>query len=1002
MSQQTWPLSQSANKSSGTCSVCFAVRQLHGKDSHVHLHGPRNNRCPGSRKPPMLPSTTSPLSSSLPVSTSHSSTNISLYSPLISPSNTSSIQPPCSFVPSADQSQNLTGSPVNLSAGVTFSHPSINVPIIKHIPKSARPACCTFLSGLLNNISRASTDLTHWSSLFSFGLKTLQVPPRGGKRHNLCSIIKKRVDVSSSGSATNLDSDRAIAALPRRHLDATSSFAAAVQAKIEDGNIRAALRIISSDDKPAVDNSDTFAKLSEKHPVSACGGSIPSLNPGTAASFQASEADVLKAIRSFPAGSSGGPDGIRPQHIADLVNCKEQGPNLLSSITSFINNLLDGKCPTTVRPVLFGGSLIALDKKSGGIRPIAVGYTWRRIAAKCANSFAAARLGTYLRPHQLGVAVPGGCEAAVHATRRFTDVMPHGHAVVKLDFSNAFNSIHRSIMLNAVFLHVPEIYKFCHLSYGDPSFLKFNSQVISSQEGAQQGDPLGPLLFCLAIHPILTSFTSELVIGYMDDITLGGDEESLARDVQLTRVQGEAMGLKLNVKKCEFISHTALSTDSTFSEFIHLKPTEAILLGAPLINGCAMDVALSSRCDDLALAIDRLKLLAAHDALVLLRASFSAPKILHTLRSSPCAGHPALDRFDGLLKNGVSQIANSNLSDLQWIQASLPVKVGGLGIRRVASLAPSAFLASAASTLDLQEYILSRSTINPDQAVAALRELWSSTYNLPCPAAPLASKQHSWDKPSLDIDSAAVLAGALDNHHRARVLAVSAPHAGDWLYALPISNCGLRLDDETIRVAVGLRLGINLCQPHPCNCGTRVDSRGTHGLACKLSSGRMARHHHINDLIWRALQRASIPSIKEPAGLSRSDGKRPDGLTLIPWEGGKCLIWDVTVADTLAASHLATTSRVTGGAAESAGDKKDSKYSSLTNTYTFIPVACETMGPLNSKALSFLALLGRRISAVSGDSRESSFLFQRISVAVQRFNCVCFRGSFVTPLDIEG
>jgi hypothetical protein len=83
----------------------------------------------------------------------------------------------------------------------------------------------------------------------------------------------------------------------------------------------------------------------------------------------------------------------------------------------------------------------------------------------------------------------------------------------------------------------------------------------------------------------------------------------------------------------------------------------------------------------------------------------------------------------------------------------------------------------------------------------------------------------------------------------------------------------------------------------------------------------MARHHHINDLIWRSLQGAGIPSIREPVDLSRSDGKRPDGHTLIPWQGGRSLIWDVTVADTLATSHLATTSRVPGGAAESSGDK---------------------------------------------------------------------------------
>ena len=279
--------------------------------------------------------------------------------------------------------------------------------------------------------------------------------------------------------------------------------------------------------------------------------------------------------------------------------------------------------------------------------------------------------------------------------------------------------------------------------------------------------------------------------------------------------------------------------------------------------------------------------------------------------------------------------------------------------------------------------------------------VWSTTHNIPCPTLPPAAKQSTWDRPYVNADISTLQMSAPDNHHRARMLAVAAPHAGDWLHALPISACGLRLDDETIRVAVGLRLGVNLCQPHSCPCGAQVDSRGTHGLSCKLSSGRMARHHHINDLIWRALQRAGVPSSKEPSGLSRTDGKRPDGLTLIPWQNGKTLIWDVTVADTLAASHLATTSRLPGGAAESAAIKKDSKYRDLATTHIFMPIACETMGPLSARALSFLVDLGRRISVVSGDRREGSFLLQRISIAVQRFNGICFRGSFCAPPDSE-
>ena len=77
--------------------------------------------------------------------------------------------------------------------------------------------------------------------------------------------------------------------------------------------------------------------------------------------------------------------------------------------------------------------------------------------------------------------------------RRFLRNIPADHAIVKLDFSNAFNSLHRDIMLTALAESVPEIYKFCHLSYDSSSTLSFNNHTISSQEGVQQGDPLGIL-----------------------------------------------------------------------------------------------------------------------------------------------------------------------------------------------------------------------------------------------------------------------------------------------------------------------------------------------------------------------------------------------------------------------------------------------------------------------------------------------------------------------------
>jgi len=99
--------------------------------------------------------------------------------------------------------------------------------------------------------------------------------------------------------------------------------------------------------------------------------------------------------------------------------------------------------------------------------------------------------------------------------------------------------------------------------------------------------------------------------------------------------------------------------------------------------------AIHDRLPDLARAVDRLATLGSQDALILLRSSFSAPKVLHLLRclSTPSVSHPSLDRFDSLLRSAIERTTNFDLSDTQWLQASLPVRDGGLGVRRVASLA---------------------------------------------------------------------------------------------------------------------------------------------------------------------------------------------------------------------------------------------------------------------------------------------------------------------------
>ena len=94
----------------------------------------------------------------------------------------------------------------------------------------------------------------------------------------------------------------------------------------------------------------------------------------------------MKCLRTFLAGSTGAPDGFTAQHLRDiLAGAPDQ--KLLNTVIDFVNVLLHGELPLPVSEIFFRGKLVALEKKDGGVRPIAVGYTLRCLAAKCANSY---------------------------------------------------------------------------------------------------------------------------------------------------------------------------------------------------------------------------------------------------------------------------------------------------------------------------------------------------------------------------------------------------------------------------------------------------------------------------------------------------------------------------------------------------------------------------------------------------------------------------------------
>ena len=159
-------------------------------------------------------------------------------------------------------------------------------------------------------------------------------------------------------------------------------------------------------------------------------------------------------------------------------------------------------------------------------------------------------------------------------------------------------------------------------------------------------------------------------------------------------------------------------------------------------------------------------------------------------------------------------------------------------------LASSAFLASAAATLPLQNAILSEPIkAAEDPGVSSATTTWTSLTQSSIPVEATRQIQKAWDTPGEATVYQKILVDDTNTATDiARLKAAATLHAGDWLHASPITAVGLRLSDEDIRIAVGFRLRSRTCQTNRYLCGSLVDAQGLHGLSCRKSAPRQIRH----------------------------------------------------------------------------------------------------------------------------------------------------------------
>ena len=71
-----------------------------------------------------------------------------------------------------------------------------------------------------------------------------------------------------------------------------------------------------------------------------------------------------------------------------------------------------------------------------------------------------------------------------------------------------------------------------------------------------------------------------------------------------------------------------------------------------------------------------------------------------------------------------------------------------------------------------------------------------------------------------------------------------------------------------------------------------------------IAAALLNYHAELNNVVKKALQTSGVPCLLEPQGLSRDDGRRPDGITMSAYKHGKALCWDCTCVETFPSTHV--------------------------------------------------------------------------------------------------
>ncbi len=762
-------------------------------------------------------------------------------------------------------------------------------------------------------------------------------------------------------------------------------------------------------------SADTTTKLQEKHPL----GRLPTpIDLSGVESIEVLMEDITQALRSFPKDTACGRTGLRVSHLLETLYL---GTNLDTELLTHVNYLVQGKAPPELAPFYASASLIALKKKDSSIRPIAVGEIIRRLSSKICLRKVAAKAIKYFAPYQLGIGVPNAIETILHGLNSLIrgDTVDVHAIFLLLDFENAFNMIGRDFFFQEAFRLFPEISHWVQFTYGCAALLFTGADVVLSYIGVQQGDPLGPLLFCLVLQLLLLrvndKFEGTPTPAYLDDVTVGPlkDVATARSALDFVKLEGPTYGLHLNqTKTLAFQPHGLLeSTTHCFPDVKVCSSLGTELLGGALsLHDSYFTESASRKVDK---AITSLLLIMTIDSvqikLLLLRLACGMRNLNYLWRVyDPITLTLPAAKMQSALYMALRSVIVSegpHFGELQFMLASLPSSSGGLGVPLPVHLLQYAYMASQIQTITAQNRLFTSLSTELSPTVLELAHKFynsfpeQSSISLSTIIMPHTKKQNemaSWFYTELRrslLESFSLIHKDDTDFFEKLITLQSASESlsYQWLDAFPNAGLGQTMSNTAYATMLRMRLGIPVFKAGICkNCGNMATASGYHAFLCGGQNNfRHTRHEITSEGLVQVLRSGGFNPVKNAKVCclgSNNEALRPADILSDGDRIGSRVCNDVTVVSNMCASF--SKPYTVGKAALEADKKKIIKHKESCEKagFGFQPFASDTSGVLSPSSYLYLCRIATSYAAIANRpyAYALSLCLRRVSFAIQK------------------